>query len=87
MIGITIGLVAGFSRGWLDRFISFVIDTFLSLPFLLMALALAPIIILRFNDQPKILEVGTGHLADLHPDPVRLDDPRPTDPRRGALAA
>ena len=56
MIGISIGLVAGFSRGWMDRFISFVIDTFLSLPFLLMALALAPIIILRFNDQPRILE-------------------------------
>ena len=56
IIGITVGLVAGFSRGWLDRFISFVIDVFLSLPFLLMALALAPIIILRFNDQPKVLE-------------------------------
>ena len=56
IIGISVGLVAGFSRGWLDRFISFIIDTFLSLPFLLMALALAPIIILRFNDQPQILE-------------------------------
>ncbi len=56
IIGISIGLVAGFSRGWMDRFISFVIDTFLSLPFLLMALALAPIIILRFNDQPRLLE-------------------------------
>jgi ABC-type dipeptide/oligopeptide/nickel transport system permease subunit len=55
-IGITVGLVAGFSRGWLDRFVSFVIDVFLSLPFLLMALALAPIIILRFNDQPQVLE-------------------------------
>jgi ABC-type dipeptide/oligopeptide/nickel transport system permease subunit len=56
MIGITVGLVAGFSRGWLDRFVSFVIDVFLSLPFLLMALALAPIIILRFNEQPQVLE-------------------------------
>jgi peptide/nickel transport system permease protein len=56
IIGITIGLVAGFSRGWLDRFISFIIDVFLSLPFLLMALALAPIIVLRFNTQPKLLE-------------------------------
>jgi ABC-type dipeptide/oligopeptide/nickel transport system permease subunit len=56
IIGITIGLVAGFSRGWLDRFISFVIDTFLSLPFLLMALALAPIITLRFADQPNVLK-------------------------------
>jgi ABC-type dipeptide/oligopeptide/nickel transport system permease subunit len=56
IIGISVGLVAGFSRGWLDRFISFIIDTFLSLPFLLMALALAPIIILRFNEQPQVLE-------------------------------
>ena len=56
IIGITVGLVAGFSRGWLDRFVSFVIDVFLSLPFLLMALALAPIIILRFNEQPKVLD-------------------------------
>ncbi len=56
MIGITIGLVAGFSRGWLDRVISFVIDVFLSLPFILMALALAPIITLRFADQPQTLK-------------------------------
>ncbi len=56
IIGITIGLLAGFSRGWLDRVISFVIDVFLSLPFLLMALAVAPIIVLRFNDQPTVLK-------------------------------
>lgn len=54
-IGIVVGLLAGFSHGWFDRAITFVIDVFLSLPFLLMALALAPIIILRFNDQPKML--------------------------------
>ncbi len=56
MIGITVGLLAGFSRGWLDRVISFVIDVFLSLPFILMALALAPIITLRFADQPQTLK-------------------------------
>ena len=32
------------------------IDVFLSLPFLLMALAVAPIIVLRFNDQPNLLK-------------------------------
>ena len=32
---LVIGLVAGFSRGWLDRIISFIIDLFLSFPFLL----------------------------------------------------
>lgn len=49
VIGITIGLVAGFARGWLDRVISFVIDLFLSFPFILGALALAPIITSRFS--------------------------------------
>ncbi len=56
MIGITIGLLAGFSRGWLDRVISFIIDVFLALPFLLIALAVTPIIVLRFNDQPSVLK-------------------------------
>jgi ABC-type dipeptide/oligopeptide/nickel transport system permease subunit len=49
LIGVTIGLVAGFARGWLDRVISFVIDLFLSFPFILGALALAPIIVSRFS--------------------------------------
>ena len=44
-----IGLVAGFSRGWLDRIISFVIDLFLSFPFLLGALRVAPILVSRFG--------------------------------------
>lgn len=48
-IGVTIGLIAGFARGWLDRVISFVIDLFLSFPFILGALALAPIIVSRFS--------------------------------------
>lgn len=56
VIGIVIGLVAGFSRGWLDRVISFVIDVFLSLPFILVALAMAPIIVTRFGSQPQRLE-------------------------------
>ena len=56
LIGITFGLIAGFSRGFLDRVITFIIDVFLSLPFLLMALAVAPIIVLRFNDQPSVLK-------------------------------
>ena len=56
LIGISVGLIAGFSRGWLDRIINFFIDVFLSLPFILVALALAPIIVLRFNDQPNLLK-------------------------------
>ncbi len=56
LIGIVVGLVAGFSRGWMDRIISFVIDVFLSLPFILVALAMAPIIVSRFGNQPEQLE-------------------------------
>jgi ABC-type dipeptide/oligopeptide/nickel transport system permease subunit len=48
-VGVVLGLVAGFSRGWLDRFIMFVTDLFLSFPFLLGALAMAPIIVERFQ--------------------------------------
>ena len=55
-IGVAIGLVAGFSRGWLDRLINFFIDVFLSLPFLLVALALAPIIVSRFGESPEQLK-------------------------------
>ena len=48
-IGVVLGLIAGFSRGWLDRIITFVTDLFLSFPFLLGALAMAPIIVERFG--------------------------------------
>jgi ABC-type dipeptide/oligopeptide/nickel transport system permease subunit len=57
LLGVVIGLIAGFSRGWLDRVISYVIDCFLALPFILVALALAPIIVSRFGDQPDRLEL------------------------------
>jgi ABC-type dipeptide/oligopeptide/nickel transport system permease subunit len=55
LIGIVVGLLAGFSRGWLDRVINFFIDVFLSLPFILVALALAPIIVSRFGNSPQQL--------------------------------
>jgi peptide/nickel transport system permease protein len=48
LIGLTVGLVSGFSRGFLDRILSFVIDLFLSFPFILFALAVAPIIAQRY---------------------------------------
>ena len=55
LIGVVIGLIAGFSRGWLDRVISFIIDVFLSFPFLLGALAMSPILLNRFGAQPEAL--------------------------------
>jgi ABC-type dipeptide/oligopeptide/nickel transport system permease subunit len=47
VVGVSLGLAAGFSRGWLDRILSFVIDLLLSFPYILGALAVAPIIIER----------------------------------------
>jgi peptide/nickel transport system permease protein len=49
IIGVVIGLIAGFSRGAADKLISFWIDVFLSFPFILGALAMAPIILNRFG--------------------------------------
>jgi ABC-type dipeptide/oligopeptide/nickel transport system permease subunit len=55
IIGIVMGLMGGFARGWLDRVISFTIDLFLSFPFILGALALAPIITSHFaTDEDKL---------------------------------
>jgi ABC-type dipeptide/oligopeptide/nickel transport system permease subunit len=56
IIGIVVGLIAGFSRGWLDKVVSFIVDVFLSLPFILVALAAAPIIVTRLGNSPKALE-------------------------------
>jgi peptide/nickel transport system permease protein len=55
-IGIVVGLLAGFSRGWGDRIIGFFIDVFLSLPFILVALSVAPILVTRFSGSPGQLE-------------------------------
>jgi peptide/nickel transport system permease protein len=49
LVGVVLGLMAGFSRGWLDRIIMFITDLFLSFPFILGALAMAPIIVEHFQ--------------------------------------
>jgi peptide/nickel transport system permease protein len=54
MIGVALGLIAGFSRGWLDRIIMFVTDLFLSFPFILGALAMAPIIVSHFQSGSQL---------------------------------
>ena len=57
-IGLAVGLMSGFSRGTLDRVLSFIIDLFLSFPFILFALAVAPIITQRFaTDSDKLQQV------------------------------
>ena len=49
IVGVTLGLIAGFVGGSLDTVISFFTDLFLTLPFLVAALAIAPIIADRFG--------------------------------------
>ena len=48
-VGVVIGLLAGFLGGAVDKVLSFFIDMFLTVPFLLAALTLAPILSERFN--------------------------------------
>jgi ABC-type dipeptide/oligopeptide/nickel transport system permease subunit len=48
-VGVIIGLLAGFLGGAVDKVLSFFIDTFLTIPFLLAALTLAPILNERFS--------------------------------------
>ena len=49
VVGIIIGLVSGFLGGVTDKVLSFFVDLFLTIPFLLAALTLAPILNERFN--------------------------------------
>lgn len=63
VIGVGIGLVGGFARGWADRLVTFVTDLFLSFPFILGALALAPVVVSRFGDDPQRL--GRAQLTAL----------------------
>jgi peptide/nickel transport system permease protein len=56
IIGVSLGLIAGFSRGWMDRIISFWTDVFLCFPYLLAMLALSPIITSRFTEDLDALK-------------------------------
>jgi ABC-type dipeptide/oligopeptide/nickel transport system permease subunit len=44
VVGVVMGLLAGFLGGWVDRIISWLVDFVLSLPYLLFAIALVPIV-------------------------------------------
>ena len=59
LTGITLGLISGFAGGVLDRAISFITDFFLTIPFLLAALSLAPIISERFAANDGATFFGT----------------------------
>ena len=59
LLGVATGLVAGFMGGAVDTAISFVTDLFLTIPFLLAALTISPILADRFGDQPELWETVT----------------------------
>jgi peptide/nickel transport system permease protein len=46
-IGIVMGVVAGYARGWVDRVLSWFIDVMLAFPFFLFALAIIPTLYLK----------------------------------------
>jgi ABC-type dipeptide/oligopeptide/nickel transport system permease subunit len=64
-MGVVLGLIAGFSRGWLDRIIMFVTDLFLSFPFLLGALAMTPIIVEQFGRGDNLDRLARAQLIGL----------------------
>jgi peptide/nickel transport system permease protein len=57
VFGIVLGLIAGFLGGVVDKSVSFLVDLFLTVPFLLAALVIAPIINQRFaasDNYPRV---------------------------------
>lgn len=60
ILGTVLGLISGFFGGWVDRVVQWFIDFFLSLPFLLMAIGIVPIAILRFGGPDSIGYVDPG---------------------------
>lgn len=64
-IGVVLGLLAGFLGGMVDRVISFVTDFFLTLPFLLLALTIAPILNERFALNPAYRQIQLWSLIGI----------------------
>jgi ABC-type dipeptide/oligopeptide/nickel transport system permease subunit len=52
LVGVVMGLAAGFLGGWVDRIISWIIDFFLSLPYLLFAIAVPAVLLTVFVGDP-----------------------------------
>jgi peptide/nickel transport system permease protein len=62
VIGVVAGLVSGFLGGWVDRVISWVVDFFLSLPFLLMIFAIVPIAVSWFGTAETVTSDLVGRI-------------------------
>jgi peptide/nickel transport system permease protein len=62
-LGVVLGLLAGFLGGIVDKIISFWTDFFLTVPFLLAALTLAPIVNERFSTSPNYKNIQIAVLV------------------------
>ncbi len=62
VVGVVMGLVSGFTGGLLDKVLSFVTDFFLTVPFLLAALTIAPILNERFAASDSYPTIQKGSL-------------------------
>ncbi len=60
LIGVTIGLLAGYYRGWVDAVLSRLIDTFMAIPFIVLALAVIAVIGPQGGDNITLLVIVLG---------------------------
>jgi peptide/nickel transport system permease protein len=73
-IGVTLGMLAGFGRGWVDTIISRLIDLILSIPFLLLGISLSVVLgggqtlivfVIAFFGWPYIARIVRGQTLSL----------------------
>ncbi|WP_446211296.1 ABC transporter permease [Micromonospora sp. IBSANI012] len=59
-LGVTLGVVAGYLGGWVDAVITWITDLVLAMPFLIIALALMPTLVLRFYGERAAVPEAFG---------------------------
>ena len=59
-LGVTLGVVAGYLGGWVDAVITWITDLVLAMPFLIIALALMPTLVLRFYGERDAVPEAFG---------------------------
>jgi peptide/nickel transport system permease protein len=56
ILGIVVGVMAGYFGGWIDQVLSWFVDYMLAFPFLLMAIAIIPIVNTRLEDEHQFVD-------------------------------
>ena len=84
VIGVVVGIIAGYSKGWLDSALGRLMDLILAFPLLLILLAMSPVLTQRLEQTFNMPgNVGARHLHHPGAEPLRLALPRPHRPRAG----